>query len=335
MKKFFIFTVCIWAVVFLFENCSKTKVTDDMYRFIPKYILSLVSFDFQKLRKIRDFPVIYSMWEKDINESGVGRQFHEFIKISGIEIKENLDKIIIFTGPYRIDKIPNMGMVIKLKFDNDKLARAINTFSSKEEQEIYLGITIKGVFFKDTKEKHNIAVPDSSHLLLAPKEILKNMIDVYKGNKKGVLTNKKIRPFIYSEKESQIAWFVWLFEDIIKEKKLETPPGFPPTGLESLSVFAGEKEGEAKVISRSEFEIKRFSQYLMNAKAAVSVMPPPDNDQEKLIYTLFKSASIKVTSSSIQMFFKNPRMMILANEIIFRSFFKALWTGNLNIRKLI
>jgi len=322
-KKFLIFTVCIWAVIFLSENCTNTntKVAEDMYRFLPKDILMLSSFDFQKLQKIKDFPEICSTWEKGINELFVESDLFELIKMSGIDFKEELDKAILFFGPpHQNEKIPNMGLVIKFKLNNDKLSIAINNFFNKKGGENYLGVTINSIFIKSSKETIGIALPDSNHLLVAPKVILKNMLDVYKGNMASVLSNKKIRPFIYSEKESQIIRYFALFDDLVEAISRKNPFGLSPTALESLSTSLDEKGGRIEITCYSEYEIKRFAQFLNSTKAMVSLMQPR-NDEEKMMFSLLKSASIKENPHSLEIRFKMPGIMTMLNKMVYKNFF--------------
>lgn len=307
-KKFFILTVCILAVLILAENCTKEgkKISREMYRYIPKDIDFFFSMDFQELQQIKGYPVICSTWEDRISDLIDDNSFLENIKKAGIDFNKDVDRVIIFLGPLKIktslemEIISKIGIAIKFNLDNNMLSGAINTLYTGDNRENYLGVTINTPITKGIKYNLSIALIGSNHLLIARKETIKTMIDVYKGKKAGILSNRETRHFINSEKESQIIRFIMFFDFLAEEIRRTRPNLVTPKALESYSLYLEENSCRIEIICHSEFEIRRITQFLKNTIKVASIMEPR-NEDEKIIFFILKIASVKSSRNSIEM----------------------------------
>lgn len=211
--------------------------------------------------------------------------FEALMTKAGIDPKKDLYGVLAGASGAPDDKNVQALVLVNLKYDSERLKKAIREESTEKPQEIsYNGKTL--FLIKDTSPSENkgekpliaLALMDPWILAVGSENRVKQAIDLSKGKGASAAKEARFKPYLAKINPKSVFWGVALWDKIPLPKELSAAKGPQDFNLSSLKGIYGYVDhenatlkGEITLISSDEGWNKKVSELLTAGKALLSL----------------------------------------------------------------
>ncbi len=317
MKKLTTKLSVLFILIFflIFSGCGKeSEITSkgkiNLLSLIPADASGVFSINFEKITKLENFNKIVNKIDKEEKKPSLKtfKNYQDFIEKTGIDPKKDLYSIALGLYGDIGKKNIDIALVINLNYNEDKI---LDLFK-KENKNYYEEKFKKYVLYKFLDEKNRemcFSFINNRIIALGPVTRVKQVIDLFKGNGKSILTDEKKKPYLNDFNPKSVLSFVFDFPE--KAKKSEAQQGSPfKMDFSKAEILWGEVgfeeniwSGKIKLVSHDEEANKQIVN-MLNGLKGMGAMAGPE------IAEILNKINLSSSADNIELTFSIPNELL-------------------------
>jgi len=314
MKKLTTKLSVLFILIFflIFSGCGKKTGTIsngkiNLLSLIPENASGIFLINLEKITKLENFNEIIDKKEKKFSLKPF-KDYQDFIEKTGIDPKKDLYSIALgFYGDIGKKNI-DIALVINLNYNENKI---LDIFKKKNKN-YYEEKFKKYVIYKFLDEKNReicFSFINNKIIGFGPATRVKQIIDLFEGNGKSILTDEKKKPYLNDFNPKSVLSFVFDFPE--KAKKSEAQQGSPfKMDFSKAEILWGEVDfeeniwsGKIKLVSHDEEANKQIVN-MLNGIKGMGAMAGPE------IAEILNKINLSSSADNIELTFSVPNELL-------------------------
>lgn len=317
MKKLTTKLSVLFILIFflIFSGCGKKSGTisngkTNLLSLIPENASGIFSINLEKITKLENFDKIVNKIDKEEKKPSLKtfKNYQDFIEKTGIDPKKDLYSIALGLYDDIGEKNSDIALVINLNYNEDKI---LDIFK-KENKNFYEEKFKKYAIYKFLDEKKRemcFSFINKKIIGFGPATRVKQIIDLFKGNGKSILTDEKKKSYLNNFNPQSVFSFVFDFPE--KAKKSEAQKGSPfKMDFSKAEILWGEVDfeenvwtGKIKLVSHDEESNKQIVNVLNGIKG-MGAMAGPE------IAEILNKINLSSSADNIELSFSIPNELL-------------------------
>lgn len=197
---------------------SGAAAGEALIKLMPKGTTGVIAIDLQRAMGTEAA-------QKALQQPEAKAKYDEFVAMSGIDPMKDISYVAVGLKGMTADELQEVGVVINMSYDRDKLLGLIKEKAPDVVEEAYNGVTVySNLDGVEGKQTTRAAFLDDSHIVMGSESGVKGIIDVHQKKAESLAKDEEMSAILGKADKSAIVWGVFEVPQELVKKALESSP---------------------------------------------------------------------------------------------------------------